>query len=383
MRELELYVHIPFCVKKCAYCDFLSAPASSSLRHAYVQRLTEEICALAKQYRSYEVSTIFFGGGTPTVLEAHQLTGLLHTLQESFFVRADAEITIECNPGTLLLEKARLLRRAGFNRMSLGLQSAKDAELAMLGRIHTWSDFLMSYDGVRKAGFTNINVDLMSALPGQTLESWEKTLRQVAMLRPEHLSVYSLIIEEGTPFYARFAADLRARERGEKPLLLPSEETERQMYAVTEQYLAQRGYERYEISNYAKAGFACRHNCGYWIGTEYLGLGLGASSLIENQRFCNTRDLTEYLEKPFARCEEVTRSRKDAMEEFFFLGLRMMQGVSRNSFEARFGVPVESVYGDVLKELEQQGLLESREGRIMLTAYGIDVSNYVFERFLI
>ncbi len=383
MKELLLYVHIPFCVQKCAYCDFLSFPEEGALRHAYVQRLIEEIETLSPAYAAYQVATVIFGGGTPTVLEGYALERIMTAIFKSFKVSATAEISMECNPGTLTKAKAAALHAMGVNRLSLGLQSAKDAELKALGRIHTWQQFLESFDAARKAGFSNINVDLMSALPGQTVASWEGTLKKVLALRPEHISAYSLIIEENTPFFHRYGEDLRRREAGEQPLLLPSEEEERQMYALTKSLLEKRGYAQYEISNYARPGFACWHNTGYWIGTDYLGLGLGASSLIDNVRFVNTADLQQYLNEPFARQEETPRSRQEAMEEFFFLGLRLTEGVSRKDFENRFGVAVEAVYGTRLQELEAAGLLACAEGKIRLTQRGVDVSNRVFAALLL
>lgn len=383
MRELELYIHIPFCVKKCEYCDFLSAPANPAVRQSYVDRLVEEICILASDYRQYQVTSIFIGGGTPSILDLRQIARLMGAVSGAFHICPDAEITMECNPGTLTGDKARALYRLGINRLSLGLQSVKRKELLLLGRIHSYEDFLKSYDAARKAGFSNINVDLMSALPCQTVKSWEDTLRQVAMLKPEHISAYSLIIEEGTPFYLRFHEDEMARDRGEQPLFLPSEEDERRMYELTDEFLSARGYRRYEISNYAKPGFECRHNIGYWTGKEYLGLGLGASSLIEHTRFQNTDEMDAYIRRPFARREEEVLDRKEQMEEFMILGLRMTEGVRRQEFSDRFGVEPEAVYGPVLQKLETEGLLQVADGRIVLTKRGVDVSNVVFVELLL
>ncbi|MCD8155921.1 MAG: radical SAM family heme chaperone HemW [Clostridiales bacterium] len=383
MRDLELYVHIPFCVKKCEYCDFLSAPAEWSVRVAYVDRLVEEIIARAPDFRDCRVTSIYIGGGTPSILEPRYLARLMGALSGSFHIDPEAEITMECNPGTLTPEKARAMHEVGINRLSIGLQSANEKELKLLGRIHTYEDFLRTFDEARKAGFTDLNVDLMSALPCQTVKSWEDTLRQVAMLRPEHISAYSLIIEEGTPFYTRFHEDEMVRDAGGEPLFLPSEEEERRMYELTQEYLNSRGYRRYEISNYAKPGHECRHNIGYWIGQEYLGLGLGAASLIDHTRFQNTSDLAEYMEQPFARQDDVRLDRKEQMEEFMFLGLRMMAGVSRQDFADRFGTEIEKIYGPVLQSLERDGLLAADEGRIFLTPRGIDVSNSVFAQLLL
>ena len=410
MKELELYLHIPFCERKCAYCDFLSAPADLPVRISYIKKLQEEIAYYGAQYGEYQVSSIFFGGGTPTILEGYQLAAILETVKEHFNITTDAEITVECNPGTLTAGKAEKLVQAGFNRLSMGLQSADDRELQLLGRIHNFAQFLESYDLARKAGFRNINVDLMSALPGQTLKSWQDTLQKVTALRPEHISAYSLIIEEGTPFYERFAEDERIREEGGHPRLLPEEDVERQMYELTETFLHTKGYERYEISNYAKPGYECRHNCGYWTRKDYLGLGLGASSLVEHQRFQNTSDLKTYLEQEYSpQCEgqheriaetiqlqEETGlsqtghhihieilDKKSEMEEFMFLGLRLMAGISRQQFEKNFQVTLNSVYGEVLRKLKGEQLIEEVAGYVRLTEHGIDVSNYVLAEFLL
>lgn len=410
MKELELYLHIPFCERKCAYCDFLSAPADLPVRISYIKKLQEEIAYYGAQYGEYQVSSIFFGGGTPTILEGYQLAAILEMVKEHFNITADAEITVECNPGTLTAGKAEKLVQAGFNRLSMGLQSADDRELQLLGRIHNFAQFLESYDLARKAGFRNINVDLMSALPGQTLKSWQDTLQKVTALRPEHISAYSLIIEEGTPFYERFAEDERIREEGGHPRLLPEEDVERQMYELTETFLHTKGYERYEISNYAKPGYECRHNCGYWTRKDYLGLGLGASSLVEHQRFQNTSDLKTYLEQEYSpQCEGQhehiaetiqlqeetgltqtghhihieTLDKKSEMEEFMFLGLRLMVGISRQQFEKKFQVTLNSVYGEVLRKLKGEQLIEEVAGYVRLTEHGIDVSNYVLAEFLL
>lgn len=410
MKELELYLHIPFCERKCAYCDFLSAPADLPVRISYIKKLQEEIAYYGAQYGEYQVSSIFFGGGTPTILEGYQLAAILETVKEHFNITTDAEITVECNPGTLTAGKAEKLVQAGFNRLSMGLQSADDRELHLLGRIHNFAQFLESYDLARKAGFQNINVDLMSALPGQTLKSWQDTLQKVTALRPEHISAYSLIIEEGTPFYERFAEDERIREEGGHPRLLPEEDVERQMYELTETFLHTKGYERYEISNYAKPGYECRHNCGYWTRKDYLGLGLGASSLVEHQRFQNTSDLKTYLEQEYLpQCEGQheriaetiqlqeetgltqtghhihieTLDKKSEMEEFMFLGLRLMAGISRQQFEKKFQVTLNSVYGEELRKLKGEQLIEEVAGYVRLTEHGIDVSNYVLAEFLL
>ena len=376
-------MHIPFCVRKCEYCDFLSAPAGADTQQEYVRNLLLEIEQKGVRCTDYEVTTIFFGGGTPSILKAGWIADILNAIHRNFKVRKDAEITIECNPGTLTFEKLSIYKSAGINRISVGLQSASDAELRELGRIHTYEDFLKSYDLIRKKGFSNVNIDLMAALPGQTLKSYEQTLRRVLALKPEHISAYSLIIEEGTPFYEKYEADELLREKGEKPQMLPSEETERLMYERTKELLLAHGYERYEISNYARRGYACRHNIGYWRRENYLGFGLGSASLLENERFHNTTDLTDYLGGDYLAYEQEKLDKKSQMEEFMFLGLRMTDGISTECFRQTFGLTVELVYGPVLEQQIADQLLRKEDGRIFLTERGLDVSNYVMAQFLL
>lgn len=382
-KSLELYVHIPFCVRKCEYCDFLSAPAGADTQQEYVRNLLLEIEQKGVRCTDYEVTTIFFGGGTPSILKAGWIADILDAIHRNFKVRKDAELTIECNPGTLTFEKLSIYKSAGINRISVGLQSASDAELRELGRIHTYEDFLRSYDLIRKKGFSNVNIDLMAALPGQTLKSYEQTLRRVLALKPEHISAYSLIIEEGTPFYEKYEADELLREKGEKPQMLPSEETERLMYERTKELLLAHGYERYEISNYARRGYACRHNIGYWRRENYLGFGLGSASLLENERFHNTTDLTDYLGGDYLAYEQEKLDKKSQMEEFMFLGLRMTEGISTECFRQTFGLTVELVYGPVLEQQIADRLLRKEDGRIFLSERGLDVSNYVMAQFLL
>lgn len=370
--SFELYIHIPFCVRKCAYCDFLSAPGSEEAKASYTEALLREIEAVKTEKR--EVSSIFVGGGTPSALSPSLMGDIFEKIHKSFSVAPDAEITIEANPGTLSKEKLFLYRNVGINRLSLGLQSPEAAELKRLGRIHTYEEFLESFSLAREAGFQNINVDLMCALPEQTYEGWVRNLRTVAALHPEHISAYSLIIEEGTPFAKR-------------KLNLPDEDTEYRMYEDTAGILAEYGYEQYEISNYAKKDLACQHNVGYWTRKEYLGLGLGAASLWGNQRFSNTPDFSLYLNNSGfpekIRGDRETLSLEAEMSEFMFLGLRMTKGVSKAEFLEGFGVPIESVYGKVLDKYKSVGLLEETEGRIFLTRAGIHVSNGVMAEFLL
>lgn len=377
---MELYIHIPFCVRKCAYCDFLSFPQTKEIMQQYVEKLIEEIQWAGKQYPDRAISSIFIGGGTPSILKAEQMTAIMHAIREVFYIEETAEISIEANPGTVTEEKLRAYRDAGINRISFGLQSAEPKELKLLGRIHTYEEFLESYQMARSCGFDNINVDLMSALPGQTVESWEETLTRVAKLEPEHISAYSLIIEEGTPFYEKYG-----EERGDG--ILPDEDSEREMYHRTKAILREMGYERYEISNYAKPGRECRHNVGYWTGVPYLGLGLGASSYIEGCRFCNNSDLNEYLiREPGVRFDEIVLTEQDMQEEYFFVGLRLVKGVSIDGFEKQFGVAAESVYPGLMRHLIREGVAElgGENGDFFrLTDFGMDVSNYVMAQFLL
>lgn len=393
-KELELYIHIPFCVKKCDYCDFLSFPADNRTQRRYVDAVQKEIIYYGALYPDRKITTIFIGGGTPSWLDEEEIVRILHTVREAFAVEHDAEITIECNPGTATAHKLVRYREAGINRISIGLQSAHNEELALLGRIHTWEQFLKTYDLARKAGFSNINVDLMSALPGQTLETFSDTLKKVLALKPEHLSAYSLMIEEGTPFYERYREDEKHREAGEPTELLPDEEQEYAVTKLTQRVLMEAGYHWYEVSNFAKPGYECRHNIGYWKRADYLGIGIGAASLIDNVRYANVRDLEEYCKECESLWEELNIrktlcsstepvTREEQMEEFMFLGLRMTEGVSRAEFEQHFGTTIEAVYGDVLRHLQKEGLLVKQEGRICLTERGMDVNNYVVEQFML
>ena len=387
-KELELYVHIPFCVRKCAYCDFLSAPADTQERTLYIDALTEEIRARKNDFNAYRVSTIFLGGGTPSILEGDDSARIFRALQENFDISDDAEITMEVNPGTVTEEKATSWRKSGVNRLSIGLQSADDRELKMLGRIHTYREFLDTWKIVREAGFENVNVDLISAIPGQNLRSWSETLRKAADLGPEHISAYSLIVEEGTPFYERYGdGSGEDEDKGNHLPPLPDEDTEREIYKATEKILAEYGYHRYEISNYSKTGYECRHNLGYWERKEYLGLGLGASSLLSECRFHNTADMERYLRfyenAGTGICEDIEHlSVEDQMEEFMFLGLRKTVGISVDDFRKAFGKEIREVYGEQMRKLEEQRLIEYSGNRVRLTERGTDISNYVFSEFM-
>lgn len=424
-RPLGLYIHIPFCVKKCAYCDFLSFSSDEATKERYVDALCEEIKANKENAEEYTVETVYFGGGTPSVLSVEQIGKIFGMVLDTFSVRGFeevtsgkkekkekkklrfgkknaeeteqietpeerlqrvlagelAEVTIEVNPGTADAEKFAALYELGFNRLSMGLQSAVASELSCLGRIHTKEQFGECVKAAREAGFRNISGDLMSGLPGQTEETLTESIRYLLAQQPEHISVYSLQIEDGTEFAKRYGED------GPEKTLLPDEDTDRAMYELTGKMLEEAGYTRYEISNYAREGFESRHNSSYWKGTEYLGLGLGASSLMSNARFHNTTELEEYIagvNDPFSLREDMERLvQKELMEEFMFLGLRMCKGIEKAEFKRKFKCDIETIYGDVMKRLVSQGVLAEAEGRVFLTPRGIDVSNVVLAEFLL
>lgn len=376
MKKLGLYIHIPFCQRKCNYCDFLSAPATKQVQNAYMETLQKEIREKATEYREWSVDTVFIGGGTPTSVSYEMLVEMVETVKTEFCLDNGCEITMECNPGTVTLEALEAYRSAGINRLSIGLQSTEDELLKKLGRIHTYEQFLETYRWAREAGFDNINVDIMSALPEQSLKQYEDTLEKIAMLGVEHISAYSLIVEEGTPFYEWYEKDM---------LLLPDEEEERQMYYKTKEVLAKVGYTRYEISNYAKEGYECRHNIRYWVRKPYLGLGLGASSFVSKERYKNVSVLEAYMsDDGYMKKEEAEKlSEREEMEEFMFLGLRLTKGVKKFKFEKEFGRSIEEVYGAVIDRLKGERLIEEDEESIWLTEYGVDVSNVVLLEFLL
>lgn len=381
-RNLELYLHIPFCVRKCNYCDFFSASGTPKEQADYVSAMIQEIQSYQELSGEYEVQTIFLGGGTPSLLTPEQIEKIFTTIYHIFSVNENAEITMEMNPGTVDIEKLHAMKAAGVNRLSIGLQSAQNEELKMLGRIHTFEEFLETWRLTEQAGFKNRNIDLMSALPGQTMESYEDTLSKVLALEPEHISAYSLILEEGTVFYDWY--EKGKLDRG--AWKLSSEEEEYAMGELTIQRLAEAGMHRYEISNYAKPGKECRHNLGYWDRVEYLGIGAGSSSLIKGERFDHIRDRKAYIEKirngELILIDREILSVESQMEEFMYLGLRKIEGVSRTDFQNYFGKNVDDVYGEILDKLEEEQLLEFSGDRIRLTHRGMDVSNCVLAEFL-
>ncbi len=382
-KELSIYLHIPFCERKCLYCDFLSFCAQKELMDDYFSALEKEIKAASLQYRDYLVKSVFFGGGTPSFPDSEYICRMQRRLRECFEFDENAEVSIEVNPASAMKDKLSAYRSAGFNRLSIGAQSVNDDELKRLGRLHDSRMFFETYDNARAAGFDNINVDIMSALPKQNLSSYVDTLDAVLKLRPEHISAYSLIVEEGTPFF-------------DMELDLPDEDTDRQMYHETKRILAEHGYHRYEISNYAFGDgerYECFHNKVYWKRGNYLGLGLGASSMVENTRWNNTRDIKEYIgvledgESSGLRRNVESLDKKSQMEEFMFLGLRLVKGVSISEFERQFGENIYDIYGDIIRKYTDSGhLTTSEEGAatcLRLTDSGLDVSNTVMAEFLL
>ena len=384
MKRLGIYVHIPFCAKKCNYCDFYSLASGEDEKKNYIKALKREIKEVSKKVSTdYEVYTIYFGGGTPSIIKADYIKEVLDVIKSHFKLYKDdfyPEITIECNPKTVDMEKLSIYKEAGINRISLGLQSTDNDELKLLGRIHTYEDFLESYEMVRKSGFKNVNIDLMSAIPNQKIKTYEKSLNEIIKLNPEHISSYSLIIEEGTPFFKKYSEDA--------PLFkdLPSEDEDREMYALTSEKLGKSGYERYEISNYAKPGFCSRHNTSYWDRVPYLGFGVGASSFFENERYKNRANLKEYIEKAGKEDirEEITKlNLNDAMSEFMFLGLRKTAGVSKSEFKNNFTFSVEKIFGKIIEKHIKNTLLLNDGEFLRLSDRGLDISNYVISDFLL
>ena len=384
MKRLGIYIHIPFCAKKCNYCDFYSLASGEDEKKNYIEALKREIKEVAKKVSTdYEVYTIYFGGGTPSIIKADYIREILDVIRSHFKLYKDdfyPEITIECNPKTVDTEKLKVYKDAGINRISLGLQSTDNDELKLLGRIHTYEDFLESYELVRKSGFKNVNIDLMSAIPNQKIKTYEKSLNEIIRLNPEHISSYSLIIEEGTPFFKKYSEDA--------PLFkdLPSEDEDRKMYTLTSEKLGKAGYERYEISNYAKKGFYSRHNTSYWDRVPYLGFGVGASSFFGDERYKNKANLKEYIEKAGKEDirEEITKlSLNDAMSEFMFLGLRKTVGVSKNEFKKNFTFSVEKIFGKIIEKHVKNKLLLDDGEFLRLTDRGLDISNYVISYFLL
>lgn len=398
-KDLSIYIHIPFCVKKCLYCDFLSFAADASginhsgaLRKAYVEGVCRELVSYRSISKDYIVKTVYIGGGTPSILLPGEIGLIMTTLRGVFKVDENAEITIEVNPGTLTRLKACEYMEAGINRMSIGLQSAQNDELKKIGRIHNYDQFIASYSTAREAGFKNINVDIMASLPGQTLHSYLDTVEKVLKIRPEHISSYSLIVEEGTPLAKNY----------ELLNMIPDEDTDREMYEATRRVLSMSGYKRYEISNYAKSGYECKHNIVYWTMDEYIGIGLGASSFFNGRRYSNTEEIYTYIDtlEDVFDMSELDRTYKikelealrhideevDAeklMEEYVIFGLRMTRGISAEKFYEKFGHSIYDIYGEAIDKYTKSGHMQNDGGNIKFTTRGIDVSDSILPDFLI
>ena len=374
-----IYLHIPFCVKKCLYCDFISGTNSKETIENYINSMVNEIESTdIKQ----DVDSVFIGGGTPSSIPPEYIAKVVDCLRIKLGNRflKDSEITIETNPKTISENALKIYHDAGINRISMGLQSCIDSELKSLGRIHTFKDFLDSYN-IATRYFDNINIDLISGIPHQTMDSFKESLKKVGDLNPNHISVYSLIIEEGTPFYEMYGPKGKFKDS------LPNEDIDREMYHFTKEYLSTLGYNRYEISNYAKENKESRHNLKYWKGNNYYGFGIAAASLVDNIRYKNTDNLKEYIDA-MGSPEKIRRTQEildieDCMSEYMILGLRLIKGVSPKEFKARFNEDMENKYGDILNKYLNMGLLHTTiDGNFALTDKGLDVSNSVMEEFL-
>lgn len=365
-QRLGLYVHIPFCERKCAYCDFPSYAGQKEQQAPYVDKLCAEIRLKGEELNHPQADTVFLGGGTPSVLPPDLIGKVLEALRDSFNVLPGAEITCEANPGTLTPDFLMELREKGVNRLSLGAQSVHRDELKLLSRIHDWDMVVSSVHLAREMGFSNINLDLMSALPGQTWDKLQDSLQKAVALKPAHLSCYSLIVEEGTPFHALF-------EKGQ--LNLPDEETEREMYHKTAAFLEQAGYQQYEISNFCLPGFECRHNKNCWLYRDYLGFGLSAASLFRGVRQKNPDTLSAYLDGLAPMREELTG--RDMAFEQVMLGLRLREGVSAEAFKKRRGQGLFEVFPKALERHIEGGLLAYEKEHLFLTRKGLDLMDRV------
>lgn len=374
MKDISLYIHIPFCKSKCWYCDFPSFCGKDNLMESYIKALGEEIDSKVLQYN---IKTIFIGGGTPTYLSLEMLEQL-KTHIKKLKLTSDVEFTVECNPGTLDKEKLRLLKSMGVNRLSIGLQAYDDSLLKSIGRIHNVDEFLKNYELARSIGFENINIDLMFALPNQTSEIWKESLIKVAKLNPEHISAYSLILEEDTKFY-----DFNNKGT----LKLPEEDVERDMYESLLSILKDFGYNQYEISNFSKEGKECKHNIVYWSMGEYIGVGSSSASYIESTRYKNVEGVEEYIQKINTNKETYKEKHqnliKEDVEEFMFMGLRKIKGIEEREFLNRFSKDIDSYYKNIINKHINSKFLKREDGYLKFTSKGIQLSNYVLSDFLI
>lgn len=375
MKELGIYVHIPFCKQKCSYCDFISYCDKNDLIEKYIKALKQEI--ENSSVNEYEISTIYIGGGTPSYIESKYIGEILKTIKQKYNVSKNVEITIEVNPGTATKEKLRDYVEAGINRISIGLQSCNNNLLKMIGRIHTYEEFLSTYKLAREVGFKNINVDLMIGLPNQTLDDVKKSLEEISKLNPEHISVYSLIVEEGTPIEKKIA-------NGQ--LKLPNEELEREEYWEVKKFLESLGYKHYEISNFAKTGYESKHNLNCWEQKEYLGFGAAAHSYMKKTRYSNTENIEKYINQEM-QSEQLhivheVQKEEEQKKEYMLLGLRKIDGVQISSFKNKFGCNPIMEFKNELNKLTQEGLIEIDLDQIKLTEKGIDLANIVWEEFV-
>ena len=374
---LGLYLHVPFCVKKCNYCDFNSYSMNNIDKIKYLDNIVKEMNMYKKDFKDRVFTSVFIGGGTPTILKEDELEYLFNNIYLNFNISNDAEITIEANPGTLTKSKLKTLYKIGVNRLSIGLQAYQQSHLDKLGRIHTFEEFIKNYKDAKEVGFNNINIDLMYALPNQSLDEWKETLQNVVMLNPTHISAYSLIIEENTKFHELY-------ER--KELKPTDEELDIQMYRYTINYLKEYGYNQYEISNYSKKGYECKHNIVYWKCEEYLGLGPGAAGYIDGVRYSNIEELNEYFSNIYNENKPIVDknilSTKDKIEEKIFMGLRMNEGIYFSDFEKEFNINFKEKYKGVIKKLKDDNLIDYDDKILYLTQKGIEVSNSVFVEFL-
>ncbi len=372
---LGIYIHIPFCSKKCKYCDFASFDNQFDKEDRYIENLVKEIEFFDKS--NYIVETVFIGGGTPSVLKEENILKLGQAL-EKFSFSEKLEFSVECNPCSITERKFKAFKSIGVNRISFGLQAYDDELLKKIGRVHNVAIFENAYNTARQVGFDNINVDIIFNLPSQNVESFKNTLDKVTALNPEHISAYGLIIEEETPFYDMV-------ENGE--IEMPDEDLDREMYELCENFLSEKGYSKYEISNYSKEGRECRHNIKYWKRENYFGFGLNSHSMIDNIRFCNASDLEEYLKDDFyINCcnqDKTEVTKKEQIEETLFLGLRLTSGVDIRKMETDFDINFFELYGDVVKKFEKEELLYIEDNVLKLTKNGVSLSNYVLSEFLL
>lgn len=376
MREIGIYVHIPFCKQKCIYCDFVSYSNKSIYIDKYIDRLKKEIIDTSKKNNNVIINTIYFGGGTPSYIKKEYIGEILQVIRENFTLKDDVEITIEINPGTVDKEKLKYYKEKEINRISIGLQSTNNRILKLLGRIHTYEEFTKEYKNAREVGFENINIDLIIGVPTQTIEDIKNSLNKILKLNPEHISVYSLIVEENTPLETKITS-------GE--FILPDEELEREMYWYTKRELEKNDYNHYEISNFAKTGRESRHNSNCWEQEEYLGFGIAAHSYFNSQRYSNTDKMEEYiLEDEILKIRTINeiQSIYDKQKEYMLLGLRKIEGVNVKNFKNKFIENPIYLFRNEIDKLVKEELIEIDLNNIKLTSKGIDLANLVWEEFI-